>query len=133
MSSEKDSEFVTSGQLNTKLNEINTKIDTFNSRHEVNYTRLDTILSAMKSTFESLNHNIEKMVDNQEQTNNELKQLSITNAQHELRITTSEKRQDSLEAKKTAYTSDVMKLTGTVLVALLGLIGTVIGIAFGIK
>lgn len=78
----------------------------------------------IKTAFESLDHNVGKMVANQEQTNSEITRMNIENIKLGHRLSEVEQETAEILAKKKEYFSDVTKIV----VAVIGTIGTVAGV-----
>lgn len=78
----------------------------------------------IKTAFESLDHNVGKMVANQEQTNSEITRMNIENIKLSHRLDEVEQETADILAQKKEYFSDVTKIV----VAVIGAIATVAGV-----
>lgn len=78
----------------------------------------------IKTAFESLDHNVGKMVSNQEKTNQEITRMNIENIKLSHRLDEVEQETADILAQKKEYFSDVTKIV----VAVIGAIATVAGV-----
>ena len=123
MDAEKDGQYVTHYRLERRLKTVEDKINDVDKRQEDNFKALDKTLTVLSNTFNNLDSNVEKMVNNQFKTNEIL-------IKHDMRITATEEATSNLSENKWEYIKEVIKMVGGVLIALIGLIGTIVTVAF---
>lgn len=117
-------DYVTHDHLNARISEVRLEVKAVEQQGEKNFIELRSMFDLIKTAFESLDHNVGKMVANQEQTNNELTRMNIENIKLSHRLDEVEQETADILAQKKEYFSDVTKIV----VAVIGTIGTVAGV-----
>lgn len=129
MENEKDGGYVSRYELEKRLDPI-----------EKSVSGLERSFGILEKTFEALNASLATLIKEQRRTNDNLEKTMRENLEHGHKLDNHEKEikdvktwQNDFTAKKRQYNSDVIKLIGTILTALISLIIAILTIAYGVS
>lgn len=128
--------YATVEYVDKKIDDLDRKMTDSNMSHEANFDRLTILFEAMQATFTKLDTTLTKLADSQDRTNDEIKNLAIKHVEIEMRqkyveedVEQTKDKLDSFGLSRKAYALDALKVVTGVIVALIGLVGTIITVA----
>lgn len=125
--------YATKDYVDKQISVLDRRVDDSHQLHQANFDKLTILFEGMQTTFAKLDTTLTKLTDSQERTNDELKRMAVKNVEIEMRqknveadMAATKQTVESFGLSRKSYVLDALKVVTTVLIALIGLAGTII-------